>query len=83
MGVNKAGSRSIEGLIPDLYKNRVNTGNPELVQQGIHGTKEEQKFAKNRLKSLYLADFKDNAQPNTEDYSEFYKLTKILNKAFK
>ncbi len=83
VGVNKAGSRSIEGLIPDSYKNRVNAENPELVQQGIHGTKEEQKFAKNKLKSLYLDDFKENAEPNSNDYQEFYKLTKILNKAFK
>jgi hypothetical protein len=83
VGVNKAGSRSIEGLIPDAYKNRVNTNNPYLVQQGIHGTKDEQKKAKNSLKSLYLRDFKEKSTPNSEDYSEFYKLTKILNKAFK
>ena len=83
VGVDKAGSRSIEGLIPESYKNRVNAQNPELVQQGIHGTKEEQKAAKNSLKSLYLADFKEKAKPNTEDYTDFYKLTKILNKAFK
>jgi len=83
VGVNKAGSRSIEGLIPDAYKNRVNASNPELVQQGIHGTKDEQKNAKNSLKSLYLKDFKENSTPQSDDYSEFYKLTKILNKAFK
>jgi len=83
VGVNKAGSRSIEGLIPESYKNRVNGNNPDLVQKGIHGTKDEQKIAKNSLKLLYLEDFKENAAPNSEDYSEFYKLTKILNKAFK
>jgi putative ATP-dependent endonuclease of the OLD family len=83
VGIDKAGSRSIEGLIPDEYKNRVNAKNPELVQQAIHGTKEEQKVSKNQLKSLYLEDFKENAQPKSDDYAEFYKLTKILNKAFK
>lgn len=83
VGIDKAGSRSIEGLIPDSYKNRVNTENPELVQQGIHGTKEEQKTAKNNLKSLYLKDFKEKSIPNSDDYIEFYKLTKILNKAFR
>lgn len=77
VGINKAGSRSIEGLIPDEYKNRVNTNNPDLVQQGIHGTKEEQKFAKNKLKSLYLVNFKENAEPNSDDYAEFYKLAKV------
>ncbi|MBR2513899.1 MAG: AAA family ATPase [Halomonas sp.] len=83
VGVDKAGSRSIEGLIPSSYKNIVNTNNPDLVQQGIHGTKEEQKFAKNKLKSLYLEEFKGNAEPGGDDYKEFYKLAKILNKAFK
>lgn len=83
VGINKAGSRSIEGLIPSSYKNTVNSNNPELVQQGIHGTKEEQKFAKNRLKSLYLEEFKEKAEPGGDDYKEFYKLAKILNKAFK
>jgi putative ATP-dependent endonuclease of the OLD family len=83
VGIEKAGSRSIEGLIPDKYKNLVSTNNPDLVQQGLHGTKEEQKFAKNKLKSLYLEAFKKDAKPNTDDYAEFYKLTKILNKAFK
>lgn len=82
VGVDKAGSRSIEGLIPDLYKNRVNSGNPDLVQQAIHGTKDEQKQAKNSLKSLYLKDFKEKSVPKSADYNEFYKLTKILNKAF-
>ena len=83
IGIDKAGCRSVEGLIPESYKNKVNSDNPELVQQGIHGSKQEQKFAKNQLKSLYLSEFKDNSTPNTDDYKEFYKLTKILNKAFK
>ncbi|MBQ4892332.1 AAA family ATPase [Shewanella sp. MMG014] len=83
VGMNKAGSRSIEGLIPDSYKNSVNASNPDLVQQGIHGTKDEQKIAKNSLKALYLEEFKNKAVPKSEDYSEFYKLTKTLNKAFK
>ncbi|MEA5464218.1 ATP-dependent nuclease [Leptothoe sp. PORK10 BA2] len=83
VGINKAGSRSIEGLIPEEYKNRVNTDNPDLVQEGIHGTREEQKIAKNKLKSLYLDEFKQKAEANSDDYAEFYKLVKILNKAFK
>jgi len=83
VGVNKAGSRSIEGLIPDSYKNTVNANNPELVQQGIHGTKEEQKTAKNTLKGLYLKEFREKAEPNSNDYAEFYKLVKTLNKAFR
>ncbi|MCH2555701.1 MAG: ATP-binding protein [Alcanivorax sp.] len=83
VGIDRAGSRSIEGLIPSSYKNTVNNKNPELVQQGIHGTKEEQKFAKNKLKSLYLEEFKENARPGGDDYEEFYKVAKILNKAFK
>ena len=83
VGIDKAGCRSVEGLIPDKYKNKVNTDNPDLVQQAIHGTKQEQKFAKNKLKSIYLTEFTDNAKPNTADYSEFYNLVKTLNKAFK
>jgi predicted ATPase len=83
VGVDKAGCRSVEGLIPDKYKNKVNADNPELVQNGIHGTKEEQKYAKNKLKAHYLTEFNEHAIPKTEDYAEFYKLVKTLNKAFK
>ena len=77
VGVNKAGCRSVEGLIPDKYKNKVNADNPESVQNGIHGTKEEQKYAKNKLKAHYLTEFNEHAIPKTEDYAKFYKLVKL------
>jgi hypothetical protein len=29
----------------------------------------------------YLEEFKKNSKPKTDDYNEFYKLTKIINSA--
>nr|WP_280519524.1 AAA family ATPase [Vibrio sp. B1FIG11] len=81
VGIDKAGCRSVEGLIPDSYKNAVNVSNPDLIQQAIHGTKDEQKYAKNELKGLYLKEFREKAKAGSDDYSAFYKLTKTLNKA--
>lgn len=72
VGIDKAGCRGVEGLIPEEYKNKVNSNNPNLVQQGIHGTQEERKSAKNKLKASYLEEFKASAKPNTDDYKEFY-----------
>lgn len=81
VGRDSAGCRSIEGLLPDTLKDKVRSSNYSLTEQAIHGTKEEQKSAKDKLKQLYLENFRDSATAGEEFFGEFYKLTKVLNKA--
>lgn len=81
IGKDIPGCRSIEGLLPDVVKDKVRSDNSSLTEQAIHGTKDEQKSAKDRLKQLYLEEFKRTASPGENFFGEFYKLTKILNKA--
>lgn len=81
LGINKAGKRSIEGLLPADITNSVNSVNSELVQQAMYGTKDEQQSAKNKLKQLYLEEFKSRNKPNSEYFGEFYKIVKLINKA--
>lgn len=81
LGINKAGKRAIEGLLPENITNNVNAQNNELVQQAMYGSKDEQKSAKNRLKQLYLDEFKEKSKPGEEYFGAFYKVVKIINKA--
>jgi putative ATP-dependent endonuclease of the OLD family len=82
LGLNKAGMRNIEGLLPRQLVNDVNASNHEIVQSAISGTKDEQTSAKSKLKALYLQDFKTKSKPGEEWFGEFYKFVKIINKAF-
>jgi putative ATP-dependent endonuclease of the OLD family len=75
------GCRNIEGLLPDVVKDTVRSNNSSLTEQAIHGTRDEQKSAKEKLKLLYLEEFKKTASPGGEFFGEFYKLAKVLNKA--
>lgn len=83
VGQNKAGKRNIEGLIPNSVMTSVHQENGELVQALLSDNSDEVKSAKSSLKQLYLSKFKEIAEPTPEYYSEFYKLTKKLNKAIK
>lgn len=81
LGLNKLGLRSIEGLLPRQVINTVNAEQDDLIQSAMYGTKDEQKAAKAKLKSLYLKEFQANAQPTKEWFGEFYKITALINRA--
>jgi predicted ATP-dependent endonuclease of OLD family len=82
IGLNAAGKRNIEGLLPDAVTTAVYGGNANLVQAATSGTKEEQESAKARLKQLLLAEFKARAQPGDEFFGKFYALAKTINRVF-
>jgi len=82
VGLNMAGKKNIEGLLPDKVTTAVYAANPGLVQAATAGTAEEQRSAKSRLKRLLLAEFRRQATPGQEYYGHFYSLTKIIDKAF-
>lgn len=81
VGLGGAGKRNIEGLLPETVTTAVYGANPDLVQAATAGTKEESESAKNRLKKLLLAEFKEQAQPGTAYFANFYTLAKAINKA--
>ncbi len=83
LGQNKPGKRTVEGLLPPVLVNEVNTEHSDLVQQAMYGTKEEQQSAKNSLKRHYLNKFQAECEPTQEWFGEFYKVVKIINAGLK
>ncbi len=81
IGLNVAGKKNIEGLLPDSIVSTVYGANPSLVQAATAGTKSEQDSAKSKLKRLLLEEFKKEAKPTPEFFGHFYALTKTINKA--
>jgi len=81
VGVNTAGKRCIEGLLPESVTRAVYASNSSLVQEATRGTKDEQKSAKNKLKRLLLDEFKKHASSGEEYFGRFYPLVKVINKA--
>ena len=81
VGIDQAGKKNIEGLLPDTVTTAVFSANPGLVQAATSGTKEEQNSAKNRLKKLLLEEFKTKAKPGPDYFGNFYPLVRVINKA--
>jgi putative ATP-dependent endonuclease of OLD family len=81
IGINAAGKKNIEGLLPQSVTTAVHIANGDLVQTATFGEKKEQESARKRLKNLYLAEFKRQASPGEEYFAHFYALSKTINKA--
>lgn len=81
IGLNTAGKKNVEGLLPDSVTTSVYAANPGLVQAATAGTKEEQENARRGLKQLLLAEFKMKAKPGAEFFGHFYSVAKAINKA--
>jgi putative ATP-dependent endonuclease of the OLD family len=81
VGVNAAGKKNIEGLLPDSVTTAVYGANAPLVQAATAGTKEEQDSARGRLKKLLLDEFRKKATPGPEYFGNFYPLVRAINKA--
>lgn len=81
IGLNVAGKRNIEGLLPDVVTKAVYEANPSLVQAATAGTKEEQDTAKRKLKGLLYQEFKKRATAGPEYFTHFYGIAKTINKA--
>lgn len=83
IGVDAAGKRNIEGLLPDAIKSRVRERHPEIVDAAAHATGEEQKSARNKLKSEYLAEFKIAKEARQSLYGGFYPIVEKINRGFR
>jgi putative ATP-dependent endonuclease of OLD family len=78
IGVDRAGKRNIEGLVPDRVHTTVFAENPDLVQ-ALGGTTSERNSAKSSLKRKLLDEFKRTAAAG-EDYKPFYNVVKAVKK---
>lgn len=81
VGVNAAGKKNIEGLLPESVITSVYGNNASLVQAATEGTKEEKETARRQLKKKLLEEFKRVAKPGPEYFGNFYPLVRIINKA--
>lgn len=82
VGKKEEGKDSIEGLIPTITLTKVYSEQPEIVRKATMCNGKAQKSAKSDLKKELLESFK-NEPISKETHSDFYELTKKINKAFK
>ena len=80
IGVDVAGRRNIEGLLPESIRSGVRRDHPEWADALESGTKDERENARRSLKRGYLEEFKRKARPGSDHYEEFYKLAGSLNR---
>jgi len=84
IGLDDKTQNNIEGLLPQRIRDKVYKENTELVNILMSSDKESVDSAKNKIKKLLLEEFKNEAIPgDVTYYSKFYKLTEILNNAFR
>lgn len=83
VGIDKAGFRCMEGLVPNFIKSKVNSENEDLVFALQSEDKDERKSAKDKLKIKYLEEFENNLEFSDEYFSEFYSLVTKLNRKLK
>ncbi len=67
--------------MPDSVTSAVYAANASLVQIATTGEKDEQESARNKLKKLYLEEFKKVAKPGPECFGNFYPIVRVINKA--
>ncbi len=82
IGKNETGKKCIEGLVPANICKLAYAENADLVQKAMENS-DNGKSARNELKSKVLDAFKKEAFGNLNNFSDFYKVVKTLNKAFK
>ena len=82
IGKNETGKKCIEGLIPHNLLSKIYAENVELVQKAMENSSEG-KSSRSELKTKILEAFKLEGQKDLANFSEFYKITKLLNKTFK
>jgi putative ATP-dependent endonuclease of OLD family len=81
IGIDVAGKRCIEGLLPEDIQREVYARNPGIVQASLAGTPDEKKSAKSTLKRLLFEEFRQKALPGEEYFGGFYQIVKIANRA--
>jgi predicted ATP-dependent endonuclease of OLD family len=83
IGVDAAGKRNIEGLIPDEIYSYVTSEYPDLTRALSSDNKDEQRNANQNLKKKLYDEFQKKSEFNEQYYGRFYKIVKIINKSLK
>lgn len=80
IGIDSAGKRDIEGLVPDRVRSAVYSENPNFVA-ALGGSSEERRDAKRKIKRLLLAELKKPVDDGLSDCKLFYPLVRAVDKA--
>jgi len=83
VGLNEAGARCMEGLLPSGVRSEVNATNQDLVNAAMSGVTEEASSAHDRLKNLYWEEFDKKWKEKTDCFERFYQLVRDINKRIK
>jgi len=81
VGIDAAGKRSIEGLLPESILQQVHVENPSLVNALTSNLDEERKKSHRALKNKYLEKFKARASIQNGDFGQLYALCRSITKA--
>lgn len=73
IGINEAGARCIEGLLPKSIKQATYAANPSLVDGLTSDNSDEKRNAKDQMKKALLQATKDS-DSSEKDFAEFKKL---------
>lgn len=82
IGTKQPGLDSIEGLVPAAIRGVIYKDHPDKVAALASGTEARNK-ARKEIKELLQKEFLNKATAGTDDYKEFYKMAKAINRANK
>jgi predicted ATP-dependent endonuclease of OLD family len=82
IGLQQPGRRNIEGLLPQNITSEVASANPEIFDLAT-SQDDGNRDAKQRLKRLKQETFFRTIPRGSEGYTEFYRITSLINKALK
>ncbi len=81
IGVDAAGRKDIEGLVPEEIRKAVHNANFDLAQAAMSADPHERNEAKAKLKRLLLEHFKTHSTPGDAHFAGFYKIMTPIRKA--
>lgn len=80
LGISKPGKECVEGLLPERTLSAVNGRETDLVMRLTSTDSSERRQAKERLKKLYLEEFKKRIDYTADDLKDITKVIKAVNK---
>lgn len=82
LGIKQAGKDSIEGLLPQRVLATVNGRETDLVMKLGSRDSAERRDAKQRLKKMYLAEFKGKTDYPRDELGQLTRVLKTINGKF-
>ena len=82
LGAQKDGLECIEGLIPERIRSKVFAANPDLVSAAHSAKSQSRNDARQKLKKLFVEEFKSDPTIKESDLKPFSALGKALRRKF-